>query len=335
MKWGQPPFLKGAYIVLAALLILSVAFLAVLNLPGTKKESPITYGATFSTEYAVSLGLDWKETFIALLDDLGMRHFRINAYWSEIEAQKDLVVFDNLDFQLDEIAKRGGRVILAVGRKLPRWPECHDPAWVRELPKKEIEERLLKLVRIVAERYKDHPAVDKWQVENEIVFPFGDCPNWLGLDSLQKEIDIVRSISDKPIVVTDSGEWTPWLPMAWYGDILGSSLYLEAWNDFVGHVPFPIRPGYYQFKAWLVSPWKKNIIFTELQAEPWGPKGVQEMTVEEAREYFPLEKMRSRIQFARDVGFSEVYLWGEEWWYWMKLHGDASYWDEGKKVFSH
>ena len=57
------------------------------------------------------------------------------------------------------------------------------------------------------------------------------------------------------------------------------------------------------------------------------------MSVEEAREFFPLEKMRQRIDFARDVGFSEVYLWGEEWWYWMKLHGDPSYWDEGKKMF--
>ena len=313
--------------------VLCAAFLIVLNLPGEKKTSPIAYGVTFSTEYASSLGLDWRQTFIALLDDLGARHFRINAYWSEIEAHQGTFVFDNLDFQLDEIAKRGGKAILAVGRKLPRWPECHDPAWVQKLPKKEIEERLLKLVRIVAERYRDHLAVDKWQVENEIVFPFGDCPNWLGLDSLQKEIDIVRSISDKPIVVTDSGEWTPWIPMAWYGDILGSSLYLEAWNDLIGHVPFPIKPGYYQFKAWLVSPWKKEIIFTELQAEPWGPKSVQQMSVEEAGKFFSLEKMRQRIQFSRDVGFSEVYLWGEEWWYWMKLHGDPSYWYEGKKVF--
>ena len=44
--------------------------------------------------------------------------------------------------------------------------------------------------------------------------------------------------------------------------------------------------------------------------------------------------MRARIQFAPDVGFSEVYLWGEEWWYWMKLPGDPSYWDEGKNVLS-
>ncbi|MEK7648600.1 MAG: beta-galactosidase [Patescibacteria group bacterium] len=325
--------LAGVKIVLATLVVLGAAFLVVLNLPATKKETAVIFGVTFSTDYAASLGLDWRQTFLALLDDLSVRKFRLNAYWSEIEAQRDTMNFDSLDFQLDEAAKRDAKVLLAVGRKLPRWPECHDPAWVRALPKKEIEERLLKLVRAVVERYKDHPAVEKWQVENEIVFPFGDCPNWLGLDSLQKELDLVRSLSDKPIVVTDSGEWTPWIPMAWYGDILGSSLYLEAWNDYLGHIPFPIRPGYYQFKAWLVSPWKKDIIFTELQAEPWGPKAVQDMSVDEARNYFPLEKMRARIQFARDVGFREVYLWGEEWWYWMKQYGDSSYWDEGKKIF--
>lgn len=318
---------------LIMILVLGSIFFVILNLPGTKKNTSIEYGVTFSTDYAKSLGLDWKEAFIAVLDDLGVRHFRLNAYWSEIESQPDTLTFDNLDFQLDNVAKRNGRVILALGRKLPRWPECHDPQWVRALPKKEIEEHLLKLVRKVVERYKDHPEVVKWQVENEVAFPFGDCPNWLGLGSLQKEIDLVHSISNKPIVVTDSGEWTTWLPMAWYGDVLGSSLYLEAWNDWIGHVPFPVRPGYYQFKAWLVSPWKKNIIFTELQAEPWGSKSVQQMSGDEARKYFSIEKMRQRIDFARDVGFSEIYIWGEEWWYWMKLHGDSSYWDEGKKVF--
>lgn len=317
-----------------ALLALAILFLVILNLPGEKKNGEVQYGVTFSTEYAESLGLDWREVYIALLDDLRVRHFRLNAYWSEIEAKEGLYNFDNLDFQMNEASQRGANVLLAVGRKLPRWPECHDPSWVRALPKADIEKKLLELERRIIERYRDHDALQAWQVENEIVFPFGDCPNWLGLDSLQKEIELVRLFSGKPIVVTDSGEWTPWLPMAWYGDILGSSLYLEAWNDWIGYVPFPIRSGYYQFKAKMISPWKKKIIITELQAEPWGPKGVQQMSSDEARNYFPLEKMRQRIDFARDVGFSEVYLWGEEWWYWMKKQGDPSYWDEGKKLFS-
>lgn len=324
----------GAKAIVVALLLLSAAFLIILNLPGEKKNTPIIYGVTFSTDYARSLGLDWKETFLALLDDLGVRHFRLNAYWSEIEVQQGEMKFDELDFQLGEVEKRNGKVILAIGRKLPRWPECHDPGWVRTLSKKDIEQRLLTLVRAVVERYKDNPVVERWQVENEIVFPFGDCPNWLGLGTLQKEIDVVRSLSKKPIIVTDSGEWTVWLPISWYGDVLGSSLYLEAWNDWIGHVPFPVGPGYYQFKAWLISPWKQKIFFSELQAEPWGSKAVQEMSVDEAHTAFPLEKMRQRIQFAKDVGFPEIYLWGEEWWYWMKLHGDSSYWDEGKKVFA-
>lgn len=320
-------------IIIATLFLLSAAFIAALNLPGEKKSTPITYGVSFSTEYASSLGLNWRDTLRVILDELGVRHFRLNAYWNEIEPQRGTMNFENLDFQIHEVAKRGGKVLLAIGRKLPRWPECHDPTWVRSLSKKEIEEHLLKLVRSVVERYKDHPAVKQWQVENEIVFPFGDCPNWLGLGTLQKEIDLVRTLSDKPIVVTDSGEWTPWLPMAWYGDVLGSSLYLEAWNSLLGQIPFPIRPGYYQMKAKAISPWKKKIIFTELQVEPWGPKAVQQMSGEEVRKYFPLEKMRQRIDFARDVGFGEIYLWGEEWWYLMKKQGDASYWDEGKKVF--
>lgn len=65
-----------------ALGLLSVLFLIILNLPGEKKSVDMQYGVTFSTEYAESLSLDWREVYIALLDDLGVRHFRLNAYWS-------------------------------------------------------------------------------------------------------------------------------------------------------------------------------------------------------------------------------------------------------------
>jgi len=38
--------------------------------------------------------------------------------------------------------------------------------------------------------------------------------------------------------------------------------------------------------------------------------------------------MRANIDFAKRTGFNEIYVWGVEWWYWMKtVHHDARYWN--------
>ena len=40
------------------------------------------------------------------------------------------------------IAKRDAKIILAIGRKLPRWPECHVPAWLEGMTKEEREAKV-------------------------------------------------------------------------------------------------------------------------------------------------------------------------------------------------
>lgn len=319
--------------IIGCIFFITTAVFLFLNLPGKKTDSHVEFGVNFSPLYAESFGLDWKKTYLALLEELGVRRFRLAAYWNMAEPQDDAWNFESLDFQLDEAAKADAKVILAVGRKLPRWPECHTPSWVDTSKKKEMEAELLEYVQQVVKRYKDHPAVERWQVENEILFPFGICPNWFGLGTLKKEIMHVRSLSSKPIVVTDSGEWTAWIPISFYGDMLGISMYRESWNDYLGYIPFPIRPGYYQSRASLISPWKKNVIVTELQTEPWSGKGIKELTNEEIHASMSIEKMSGNIEFAKYVGFPEVYLWGAEVWYWLKEKGDPSYWDAVKEEF--
>ena len=37
---------------------------------------------------------------------------------------------------------------------------------------------------------------------------------------------------------------------------------------------------------------------------------------------------------ARRVGFSEAYLWGVEWWYWLKeTKGEPAVWDTARELF--
>ena len=319
---------------LGLLLCIGLVFF-ILNLPLQQAHQMPVFGATFSTKYAESLGIDWRAAYVASLDDLGIREFRIPAYWDRTEPVKDNYNFSDLDFQLDQAAARHAKVLLAVGRKLPRWPECHEPDWVHALnddDQREVE--LMAYLKAVILRYKNHPAVYALQVENEPFFPFGNCPKIFRAGILSREIAWVRGLdATHQVVVTDSGEWSPWVNIAPFADIIGVSMYRESWNNWFGRVYFPIGPGYYQAKADLVHDIGKQVFVTELQVEPWGPLSVQQMTLDQMHQYFPLSKMFDNISFARKVGFDKVYVWGIEWWYRVRELGDSTYWDRGREIF--
>ena len=315
--------------------IFFIVFLFALQLPGRPQNNDTTFGVTFSPRYAEAFGVDWHEAYRAILSDLGVRNFRLSAYWDSTEPDEDGYYFDDLDYQLDQAARHNAHVLLAVGRKLPRWPECHEPEWVKDFQKSEFDQKLLDYVTVVVNRYKDNPALSRWQVENEVLFPFGICSHPYDLALLKKEIDLVRSLDPKhEVVVTDSGEWTPWMPLALYGDILGVSMYREAWNTFLhSHIPFPIKEGWYQLRASMIGHWKKSIIVTELQAEPWAGKPVEQMGPDESMLLMPLDKIKENVRFARNVGFPEVYLWGVEWWYWLLTQDQPEIWEGMKEIF--
>jgi hypothetical protein len=56
------------------------------------------------------------------------------------------------------------------------------------------------------------------------------------------------------------------------------------------------------------------------------------MSHQEMVDGMPLKTILTNMDFAKKSGFSEVYLWGVEWWYYMKeRHNDSTYWDEMRK----
>jgi len=43
--------------------------------------------------------------------------------------------------------------------------------------------------------------------------------------------------------------------------------------------------------------------------------------------------LKKNIEFAKKTGLKEFYLWGGEWWYWMKeKQGRPELWEEVKKT---
>lgn len=295
-------------------------------------------GVTFAAPHARGIGLNWQEAYLAVLDDLKVRHLRIPAYWNEIEKEDDQFDFSDLDFQMDEANARGAGVVLAIGRKVPRWPECHIPGWASGLPEESQQEEVLEMLDVVVKRYREHPALKGWQLENEPFLEFGVCPPE-DHEFLAAEESLLRSLdSTHAIMVTDSGELNSWIPASAYGDLLGTTMYRTVFSERTqDHFYYDyIFPSWgYRLKARYVKLLRgKDVLISELQGEPWGAKPFPDMTEEERLASFSPERFSDLHDFAGRTQLPGAYWWGVEYWYWEKVvHDNPEYWEMAKSLF--
>ena len=297
------------------------------------KNRQITWGITFSQKFSQKLGLDWRENYDAVLNELKPERIRLIAYWDMVEPEEGKFDFEDLDYQIDTAEQAGAEVILAVGQKLPRWPECHIPDWAAS------NHDLLQFIEVVASRYKNHPALLYWQVENEPFLKFGECPA-ISRELFVQEVALVKSLDPKrPILITDSGELGLWYPAVKRSDVFGTTMYRRVYHDFFGYVDYHLPPEFFRAKEkiirWLTGDASQKFIVIELAAEPWLPKQLYETTLEEQLEHFDLDFFKNTLDYAKDANFSEYYLWGAEWWYWLKeKNNQPEFWNEARALFS-
>jgi hypothetical protein len=305
----------------------------------TKVESP-EYGVSFNTVYARELGLNWRQIYDALFKDLQIKKIRLAAHWNMVEPKDNAFNFEELDYQVQKAGEHNADIIFAIGKRLPRWPECHVPDWAVNLSKEEQEKQILTYIETTVDRYKDKKAIKIWQVENEAflsVYAVDHCLNF-DKDFLQKEIELVRVRDNlhRPVLITDSGELSTWRKAFSYGDIFGTTVYVYSWNEFLGQFRNPFLPGFYTFRANLLNLFrenKKESIIAELSLEPWLDKPVIREKTEIQMERMSPEKFDTVIEFAKGTGMKTQYLWGAEWWYYMKLQGEDWYWERAKELF--
>jgi hypothetical protein len=171
-------------------------------------------------------------------------------------------------------------------------------------------------------------------VENEpfIRFDFGNCESFQE-EAVQDEINLLRGLDPaRKIVITDSGELGTWWKASRVGDIFGTTLYrvvvMPSGRIFTYDWLPPLA---YRLKGLLLVKNWPNSIVAELQAEPWAYPG--NSTLAEQEKTINLDRLKNNVEYVRHVGVSRAYLWGAEWWYWLKeKHGKSEYWDFVKTV---
>jgi len=323
--------------VLLAFLVVFLLLLGYFFVGVTKPAKEITWGVNFSQKHAELLGLNWKETYLALLDNLGVKNLKVAAQWDLIEQEKDKYNFEDLDWQVQKAEQTGAKILLVIGIKTGRWPECHIPDWAKNFSKEEQQKEILEIIEEIVSRYRFTKSIDMWQVENESFFPFGECP-WTDKEFLKREIALVKSLDlqKRPVLISDSGEGSFWIQSARLGDIVGTTMYKKVWfHQLKTYITYPFPSTFYNRKALYIDKiFGKKVIVVELQAEPWGPKLLYDLPLAEQQKTMNLEQFKYNIEFAEKTGLDTFYLWGGEWWYWMKTkQNQPQIWEEARRLF--
>jgi hypothetical protein len=306
------------------------------------RSEPLALGVTFIPRYAKFFGLDPEQTMQAIIDDLGVRRFRLVSYWDDIEKVPGTYDFSQLDWQFAKAEKASVKINLAVGLRQPRWPECHMPKWAISQPKSEWYPELKNFITAVVERYKNSPALASYQVENEFFMTiFGECTDF-DRDRLIEEYNLVKLLDpSKPIVVTRSNNWggipinepTP--------DIYAVAVYKRVFDYTVLHryFEYPYPPWFYGFLGGLGElVHGKPLAIHELQMEPWLPQGFSMnkiSDIDEQNKSMNADRLQKRFRYAEDTGLRTIDAWGVEWWYWRKEKAnDPSLWNVAKAEFN-
>lgn len=302
------------------------------------KNEPLVVGTTFIPDYARSFGLNPKETLHATLYDLGIKRLRLVSYWKIIEKKQGTYDFSELDWQLKMAEQANAEVSLSLGVRQPRWPECHEPAWAKHMPKEQWYPKLKDFMAATIERYKDSPALKSYQLENEFFMTvFGECTDF-DRDRLVDEYNLVKQLDpDKPIVITRSNNWGGWPVGEPTPDVFGVAVYKRVFDYTVTtrYFEYPYPPWFYSTLAGageLAS--GKPLIIHELQMEPWMPDGYKINKIEhipEQNKSMNAERLKDRFRYGEKTGLRAMDTWGVEWWYWRKVEaGDASLWNTAK-----
>jgi hypothetical protein len=287
-----------------------------------------------------------------------VRHVRISAYWSDIERRPGAYDFRSVDRLLEIAAEHGAAVTVTLGMRAQRYPEFWLPTWLRQRLEGDVGQypedhpqlraALLAYLDAAARHIGAHPAVDALQVENEAFVPsYAHDPRWrIRPAFLAEEIAVVRAADPggHPILVSHAS-WLrkddSWRWILEHADVLGQSVYTKRQRgpwDWLYIYPYrlgpftPDLPG----QARAARRAGKQVWIAELQAEPFeAPEvDVRRISTAEAASFSP-RWLEENARLARRSGATRAYLWGVEWWAYLRdVRGEPELWEAARALFS-
>lgn len=343
-KLTQPLIPKRRWARITLISILAVTFTGASTMYGIAqwyiakhKKEPLSIGATFVADYARYFELDPQETLHSMIHDLGLKKLRLVSYWKVHEKEQGVYDFSELDWQFKMAEEAGVKVSLAIGLRQPRWPECHEPDWAKDQPLDFWYPKLKDYMAKVIERYGNNPALESYQLENEFFMSvFGICPDFSRW-RLEEEYDYVKQLdSDTPVIISRSNNWIG-LPLGSpRPERFAISVYKRVWDKTITkrYFEYPLPAWFYAGLAGGAEIFTGNdMIIHELQAEAWLPEGMSMKTASDEELYKSInpKRLKDRIHYGVATGMRDIYIWGPEWWYFMKQKRNApELWDTAK-----
>ena len=288
--------------------------------------NPEKFGVSFSLKQCKDFKINQIDTLGFLIHTVGLRRFRLMSYWNEHEKSRGKYDFKGLDEQVSCIESSGGIITLCLGVRQPRWPESHWPDWALHLPKKERYQALYEFIEIVVKRYQNIGCIVSWQLENEALNRSFGTNGDFNRSRLRAEYRLVSNLDpSRPIIMSTSNTWG--LPLRRpIPKLFGFTLYqVQYENNAYIRTKTPAWWCNIRAKIIHIVTWRSSFIH-ELQAEPWGPKAVWEMSTEEQDRSMSPEQLGTNIKLAEKTNLHPIDLWGGEWWYWRHLQNDDTIW---------
>lgn len=351
----------------AALFLFVLLVFYILNAfanPIPKKDSVYgfrpKYGVTYSFEQASWYGLDPRTAYIRLLEGAKYDWVRLPFFWDHPSASSGQIGnLDDLEFGIQEAAKRDIKVIVAIGAKTPYYPEYHLPKYISEQvafgdridTSHQVADDVLVINRKVVTKLSKYENISHWQVENE---PFLANINNVKIDKdlIAKEVDVVRrnDIRGRPVILSHVGpavfdsEWKDLVLLLKEGDVLGVNAYFKTQGvnlfsvSLLGRivtVPWPEK------LVWPVQSWygfspnyeaiKKDLQrrgielwVLEMQAEPY----IRTREYADGDTFFLAPDDVSKAdEFLKSSRIESVGFWGAPFWLYRESIGDKSWVD--------
>lgn len=330
-----------------ALVLLALIFLLVGSMYGiaewyihSEQTKPLQLGVSFIPDYAQSLGVDPQQTMDALLT-IGVKQFRLVSYWSDMEQTPGQYDFSQLDWQFSKAEKAHAKIILTVGLRQPRWPECHMPDWAASEPESQWQPQLENFMTAVVQRYQHSPSLQSYQLENEFFLQgFGACTNF-DRSRLVSEYDLLKRLdAAHPVVVGRSNNALGFPAGQPQPDEFSISVYKRVWDAAITHryIEYPYPAWFYGFLAGTQRIFNhRDMMIGELQAEAWPPNGqtITQTSLAEQNKSLDAKRFKDRFGYAEATGMRSIDMWGAEYWYYrLSVLHDPSLWNVARQEFN-